>query len=118
MARLLAASTATLLAGFVAGTAHAQSSFHSSTPAKITEKFRTDPQFAARYHSFDRVTVGITAAGNTEPNRPPSGERPPPGDPVHWRNGGESKNCSSHVESVKWPDGQEKPTRMFTCVRP
>lgn len=117
MVRSCAVIAATLLAGFVAGTAHAQS-FHSSTPEEIREKFRTDPKFAARYHSFDRATPGIIAAGNTEPNPEATGQRPPPGDKVYSRSGLEVTNCSSQVETIRWPDGQERQTRLFACVRP
>jgi len=118
MTRLLAAIAATLLAGFVAGAAQAQNSYRVSTQAEVKERFRTDPQFAARHHTYDRETVGVTPAGATEPNRPPTGGLPPRGDKVYYRHGAEATNCSSNVRTVKWPDGQERPTRMFTCVRP
>lgn len=118
MARLPAFIAAALLAAFVADVARAQNSYRGSTPAEIKERFRTDPQFAARYPNFDRVTVGVTPAGATEPNRAPTGGLPPPGDKVYYRHGAEATNCSSSVRTVKWPDGEEKPTRMITCVQP
>lgn len=117
MTRLPTLVIAGLLACLVAGAVQAQNSYRGSTPAEIKERFRTDPAFAARYPNFDRVTVGVTPAGATAPNRAPSGALPPPGDRVYFRHGAEAKDCSSNVRTVKWPDGQVRATRMITCVQ-
>lgn len=118
MVRLPTYIIAALLVAFVADVAQAQNSYRGSTPAEIKERFRTDPQFAARYPNFDRETVGVTPAGARSPNRPRTGGLPPPGDKVYYRHGAEATNCSSNVRTVKWPDGQQRQTRMITCVRP
>lgn len=117
MVKLSAFIVAALLACLVAGPAQAQNSYRVYTQAEIKEKFRTDPAFAARHHTYDRETVGVTPAGAKEPNRPPSGALPPPGDKVYWRHGAEAKDCSSRVVNARWPDGREQPTRMITCVQ-
>ena len=77
MARLHIYIIAGLLACLVAGTAQAQNSYRGSTPAEIKERFRTDPQFAARYHTFEPMTARPKIiSGN--PNMPRMAEKMAP----------------------------------------